>query len=91
MLGQDFNQILHAAHVGAEWAWTMIYRELAGPVLGFLRARGAADPENLTGEVFLQVVRDLDSFQGGERAFRTWVFTITCKSQQLPCKSQQLP
>lgn len=77
MLDQNFNQIIQAALVGAEWAWSMIYHDLAGSVLGFLRVRGAADPEDLTGEVFLQVVRDLGSFQGDERAFRTWVFTIT--------------
>jgi RNA polymerase sigma-70 factor (ECF subfamily) len=45
-------------------------------VLGYLRARGAAEPEDLTGEVFLQVVRDLPSFEGDEAAFRAWVLTI---------------
>ena len=45
-------------------------------MLGYLRARGAADPENLTGEVFLQVVRDLPRFRGDDAALRRWVFTI---------------
>jgi RNA polymerase sigma factor (sigma-70 family) len=68
--------MLAAARVGAEWAWVAIYRELAPPVLGYLRAQGAAEPEDLLGEVFLQVVRDLERFAGDEARFRAWVFTI---------------
>ena len=40
------------------------------------RAGGAAEPEDLLGEVFLQVVRDLHRFEGTEDSFRVWVFTI---------------
>lgn len=76
MLGEQFPQILQAARTGAEWAWAEIYRDLAQTVLGYLRGRGAADAEDLTGEVFLQVVRDLTGFEGGEREFRAWVFVI---------------
>jgi RNA polymerase sigma-70 factor (ECF subfamily) len=75
-LGHSFESVLGAARTGQEWAWEVIYRELAPPVLGYLRARGAAEPEDLTGEVFLQLVRDLSGFEGGEREFRTWVFTV---------------
>jgi RNA polymerase sigma factor (sigma-70 family) len=45
-------------------------------VLGYLRARGAGQPDDVTGEVFRQVVRDLHRFEGGEREFRAWVFAI---------------
>ena len=45
-------------------------------MLGYLRARGAADPEDVLGEVFLQVVRDLPRFEGDAGAFRAWVFTV---------------
>src|SRR5262249_51248598 len=34
------------------------------------------DAEDLTGEVFLQVVRDVGTFAGDQRAFRAWVFVI---------------
>lgn len=71
-----FNELLAAARDGAETAWQAIYDELAPAVLGYLRARGADDPEDLTGEVFLQVVRDLEGFQGDRRGFRSWVLTI---------------
>ena len=73
---ERFESVLGAARAGAEWAWAEIYREQSPAVLGYLRARRAADPEDLLGEVFLQVVRDLPRFDGGESAFRAWVFTI---------------
>lgn len=76
MLGENFAQILEAARSGSEWAWTQIYRDLAPSVLGYLRGRGSTDPEDLTGEVFLQVVSNLRRFEGGERDFRAWVFVI---------------
>jgi RNA polymerase sigma-70 factor (ECF subfamily) len=75
-LGESFPAVLQAARSGAEWAWTAIYRDLAPAVLGYLRSRGAAEPEDLTGEVFLQIARDLPSFDGGEAEFRSWVFVM---------------
>ncbi len=75
-IGEAFGGVLAAARAGAEWAWTMLYEDLAPSVLGYLRVRGAAEPEDLTGEVFLQVVRDLHRFRGDERSFRAWVLTI---------------
>ncbi|MGH2767421.1 MAG: RNA polymerase sigma factor [Actinomycetota bacterium] len=74
--GEDFPSIIAAARQGAEWAWTAIYRALAPPVLGYLRARGAADPEDLMGEVFVHLVRGLARFEGDEPAFRSWTFLI---------------
>jgi RNA polymerase sigma-70 factor (ECF subfamily) len=74
--GDDFPRLLAAARLGAEWAWGRLYRELAPSVLGYLRAGGAVEPEDVLGEVFLQVVRDLARFQGGEPEFRRWLFTI---------------
>jgi RNA polymerase sigma factor (sigma-70 family) len=73
---QSFESVLFAARAGAEWAWARIYEELAPPLAGYLRAHGAADPDDLVSEVFLQVVRGLDRFSGPEQAFRAWVFTI---------------
>ena len=70
------DTLLPAARAGGEWAWERIYRELAPSVTGYLRAQGADEAEDLTGEVFLQVVRGLARFDGDERAFRAWVFTI---------------
>lgn len=75
-LGDSYDVTLSAARTGAEWAWERIYREMSPPVLAYLRSRGARDPEDVLGEVFLQVVRNLGGFEGDERDFRTWVLTI---------------
>lgn len=75
-LGHPFTDILTAARAGADWPWTAIYRDLAPPLIGYLRARGAPESDDLAGEVFLQLVRDLPGFEGDERDFRAWVFTI---------------
>jgi RNA polymerase sigma-70 factor (ECF subfamily) len=53
-----------------------LYRELSPRVLGYLRANGASDPEDLLGEVFLQVARDFDRFSGSATDRRRWVFGI---------------
>lgn len=45
-------------------------------MLGYLRAQRAPDPEDILGEVFLQVARDLPRFSGDEAALRRWVFAI---------------
>ncbi|MFQ5947696.1 MAG: RNA polymerase sigma factor [Acidimicrobiia bacterium] len=49
---------------------------MAGQVLGYLRNRGGRDPEDLLGEVFAQVARNIAAFEGDEQGFRSWVFTI---------------
>lgn len=53
-----------------------VYRALAPAVLGYLRAQRAPDPEDILGEVFLQVARDLHRFEGDDAARRRWVFAI---------------
>ena len=75
-LGPDFARVLGGAKAGAEWAWTAIYRDLVGPVTGYLAARGALDPDDLASETFLQVARDIASFAGDESGFRSWLFTV---------------
>ena len=45
-------------------------------MIGYLRARGVSQPDDVGAEVFLHVVRDLRRFKGEERDFRAWVLTI---------------
>ena len=52
------------------------YRDLAPAVLGYLRALRVREPEDVLGEVFLQVVRDIGRFRGDDDALRRWVFSI---------------
>ena len=75
-LGEVFPEVLAAAKTGAEWAWDRLYSDLAGAVTGYLTTRGASDPEDLAGETFLQVARNIHGFDGPEGAFRSWVFVI---------------
>jgi RNA polymerase sigma factor (sigma-70 family) len=75
-IGAEFASVLVAAQAGADWAWTRLYRSVAPSVRGYLAANGADDPDNLLGEVFLQLARNLPTFDGDEARFRAWVFTI---------------
>ena len=86
MVVDAFDSVLSAARAGADWAWERLYADLAGSVIGYLRVHGAADPEDVAGEVFLQVVRDLPRFSpstgDAQRDFRAWVFTIVHRRLQ---------
>lgn len=53
-----------------------LYRSLAPAVLGYLRAQRVPEPEDVLGDVFLHVARDLGRFRGDEAALRRWVFSI---------------
>ena len=52
------------------------YRTLAPAVLGYLRSQRVPDPEDVLGEVFLHVARDIGRFSGDDAALRRWVFSI---------------
>jgi RNA polymerase sigma factor (sigma-70 family) len=73
---ERFAALLEEARAGSESAWAEIYRDFAPAVHGYLRASGAPDPEDTLSEVFLQIARDVPGFEGDERQFRAWVFTI---------------
>jgi RNA polymerase sigma factor (sigma-70 family) len=75
-MADRFRALLEAAREGSEPAWSTIYGGYAPMVLGYLRANRAPEPDDTLSEVFLQVARDLERFEGDERAFRAWVFTI---------------
>lgn len=53
-----------------------VYDALAPTVLGYFRAQRMADPEGLTGDVFVSVARRLPEFDGDDDALWRWVFTI---------------
>jgi len=76
MTAEQFTSLLGAAREGNEAAWQELYSGMAPVVLGYLRANGSPDPEDVLSEVFLQVARDLIKFDGDEKGFRSWVFTI---------------
>ena len=62
---------LDAARNGQAWALTEIWTSHAPAVAGYLRGRGASEPDDLTSEVFLAVFERLPSFPGA--SLRRWV------------------
>jgi RNA polymerase sigma-70 factor (ECF subfamily) len=73
---EQFQSVLTAAVDGSEWAWSELYHAYAGRVRGYLRSRGATEPDDLVGDVFLQLARNLSGFTGDEAAFRSWLFMV---------------
>lgn len=71
-----FDGVLAAAQEGSEWAWDLLVRDVGPRLVGFFRTRGVADPEGLAGDVFVDLARNIASFDGDEPGFRSWVFVI---------------
>jgi RNA polymerase sigma-70 factor (ECF subfamily) len=71
-----FDDVRLAVLAHESWACRRLYDDYAGRVLGYLRAQGAPEPEDLTSEVFLRVFDRLPQFSGDEPNFRSWLFTI---------------
>ena len=76
MSEQRLDEVLPAACSGQPWALRIVYDELAPRVHGYLRSRGASEPEDLTSEVFLAVFPRLASVRGGAAGLRTLVFSV---------------
>lgn len=70
------DDLVVAARAGGGWAFGRIWELLAPKVSGYVRARGAQEPDDLTSEVFLQAFRALSTFDGDGEAFKRWLFTI---------------
>jgi RNA polymerase sigma-70 factor (ECF subfamily) len=70
------DDALARASTGDEAGFLLLWRALQPPLLRFLRVLGCEDPDDVAGETWLQVVRDLHTFSGGGVDFRRWLFTI---------------
>lgn len=68
--------MLLGAQQGAEWAWKGLYDHLAPLVGGYFRVRRVPDPDDLVGEVFVQLARNIGRFEGDYEQFRSWVFVV---------------
>jgi RNA polymerase sigma-70 factor, ECF subfamily len=67
---------LARARSGDESGFLELWRRLQPRLLRFLSALNCDDPDDVASETWLQVVRDLPSFSGGEEDFRRWLFTV---------------
>jgi RNA polymerase sigma-70 factor (ECF subfamily) len=72
----ELDEALARASAGDEAGFLRLWRTLQPPLLRFLRVIGCDDPEDVASETWLQVVRDLPRFSGGQEDFRRWLFTI---------------
>ncbi len=70
------DDALARASKGDEAGFLELWRALQPRLLRFLRVVGCDDPDDVASETWLQVVRDLHRFSGGEEDFRRWLFTI---------------
>jgi RNA polymerase sigma-70 factor, ECF subfamily len=72
----DFEDALRHARSGDEAGFLRLWRELHPRLLRYLRVLGCDDADDVAGETWFQVVRDLHRFRGGADDFRCWLFTI---------------
>ena len=70
------DDALARAKRGDEAGFLELWRALQPRLLRYLRVVGCDDPDDVASETWLQVVRDLHRFSGGEEDFRRWLFTI---------------
>ena len=70
------DDALARASNGDEAGFLELWRAFQPRLLRFLRVVGCDDPDDVASETWLQVVRDLHRFSGGEEDFRRWLFTI---------------
>lgn len=72
----DFDTAVQAAQSGDETAFRLLYRRLHPRLLRYVRTLVGDDAEDVTSEAWLQITRDLASFEGDTDGFRAWTATI---------------
>lgn len=75
MIGAAFSITLASAQGGDETAFACLFRDLQPALLRYLQVI-TPEAEDVAGDTWLQVVKGLPGFRGGEEAFRAWLFTI---------------
>jgi RNA polymerase sigma-70 factor (ECF subfamily) len=75
VIGGAFGVTLASARTGDDAAFTCIFRDVQPALLRYLRLI-TAEPEDVAGETWVQVVTGLRRFRGEEQDFRAWLFTI---------------
>jgi RNA polymerase sigma-70 factor (ECF subfamily) len=67
---------LARARAGDDAAFLHLWRQLQPRLLRYLRITIGDEADDVAGETWLHVVRDLHRFRGGDDDFRGWVFGI---------------
>jgi RNA polymerase sigma-70 factor (ECF subfamily) len=71
-----FEASLDRARKGDRDAFAWLWTYLNPSLLRYLTAGLPADADDIASSVWLEVARRIDRFEGNERAFRGWLFTI---------------
>ncbi|RAY13848.1 RNA polymerase sigma factor [Actinomadura craniellae] len=74
--GAELGAALHAARAGDEDAFRLLYRAVQPRLLRYVRTLAPDDAEDVASEAWLQIARDLRSFQGDFDDFRGWAATV---------------
>nr|WP_306422837.1 sigma-70 family RNA polymerase sigma factor [Paenarthrobacter aurescens] len=70
------DEYVQADHDDPALLFTAAYNNFAGPVFGYLRARGVDDPEAVTQDVFLALYPKLETLHGGLQGAKALLFSI---------------
>ncbi|MFB4316781.1 RNA polymerase sigma factor [Actinomadura sp. 21ATH] len=73
---RDLEAALRGAQAGDEAAFRTLYRDLQPRLLRYLRALVGGEAEDVAADAWLQIARDLGSFEGDYDRFRGWATTI---------------
>ena len=77
VIGAAFGVTLARAQGGDESAFACLFRDVQPALLRYLHVIvPGPEAEDVASDTWLQVVRGLAGFRGGEEAFRAWLFTI---------------
>jgi RNA polymerase sigma-70 factor (ECF subfamily) len=76
MNSEVFDSVIGAAQEAETWAWARLYEWLAPQLGGYFRMRGFSPPDDLVGETFLQLARNLHRFEGDVSGFKSWAFMV---------------
>ena len=67
---------LDAARGGDRGALAELWRTHQAPLLRYLRARRTQSPDDVASQVWIDIARSIDRFEGDDDDFRRWLFTI---------------
>ena len=73
---EDIDIFDDAAGTDPAALFGVAYRSFAGPVLGYLKARGVDDPEAVTQDVFLAFFPKINGLSGGLQGAKSLIFSI---------------
>ncbi|MEV5573503.1 RNA polymerase sigma factor [Spirillospora sp. NPDC052269] len=70
------DRAVEAARAGDEAAFRLLYRDVQPRLLRYVRGMVGEDAEDVASEAWLQISRDLRTFEGGIDGFRGWAATV---------------